>query len=426
VTAADPPPEARSHPRTGLRPARSARAPGRPGNGLILFAVLLAGLNLRGAIAAVAPVLPELRAELGLTPTTAGLLTTLPVLCFAALAPAAAWLGRAVGARTAVLGGLVAIAAGSVLRVLDGPAVLLAGTLVVGAAMTVGNVLLPAVVKSEFPARAGTVTGMYTGALAAGAALTSALTAPVAAIWGWRTGLAVWSLVAVLAAVVWLTATGRRPAGRAHGVAARTDSVPVRVWRSPVAWAVTVVLAMQSALYYAITAWLPSLLIDDAALSLRTASLAASVFQLLGIPGALLVPALLSRLREQRGLALGVAAGWCLVPLGLLLQPGAWPLWVGLGGVVQGAGISLAFALVTLRAADQDVVARLSAMSQLVGYAVGAAGPLVVGSLYAATGGWSAALILLMGVAAVLGVAGTVAGRSVVVGGAQVVAEPRG
>jgi MFS transporter, CP family, cyanate transporter len=380
----------------------------------VLAAILLAGLNLRGAIAAVAPVLPELRAELGLTPTAAGLLTTLPVLCFAALAPAAARLGRRVGARTAVLGGLVAIAVGSVLRVLGGPPVLFAGTFVVGAAMTVGNVLLPAVVKGEFPERAGPVTGMYTAALAGGAALTTALTAPVAALWGWRAGLAVWALLAVLAAVVWFVATGRRRVVTRPARTATGD--PVRVWRSPVAWAVTVVLAMQSVLYYAVTAWLPSLLIDDAGLGVPTASLAASVFQLLGIPGALLVPVFLTRVSEQRGLAVAVAAGWGIVPLGLLVAPGAWPVWVAVGGVVQGAGISLAFALVPLRAVDEDGVTRLSAMSQLVGYAVGAVGPLLVGVLYAGTGGWSAPLVLLVGVAAVLGTAGVVAGRPVTLG----------
>ncbi|SFF74842.1 MFS transporter [Blastococcus tunisiensis] len=387
------------------------------GNGLLLVAVLLAALNLRGAIAAVAPVLPELRAELGLTPTTAGLLTTLPVLCFAALAPAAAWLGRVVGTRTAVLAGLVAIAVGSVVRVLGGPVVLLAGTFVVGAAMTVGNVLLPVVVKARFAARAGTVTGLYTGTLAGGAGLTIALTAPVAAVWGWRTGLGVWSLLAVVSAAVWLAATGRfpppgdpRPDDRAAGPGVAS------VWRSPVAWAASVVLATQSVLYYAFTTWLPSVLVEDAGLGLSAAAAAASVFQLLGIPGALLVPLALARLRAQRGLALGVATAWALTPLGLLLQPGLWPVWVGLGGLVQGAGISLAFALVALRGADEDAVRRLSAMTQLVGYALGAVGPLVVGALYAATGSWSAPLALLVLVAAVQAVAGTVAGRPVLVG----------
>ena len=400
----------------------------RGGDGALLAAVLLVALNLRGAIAAVGPVLAELRVDLALSAVTAGLLTTLPVLCFAALAPAAAWLGRRMGADAALLSSLVALAAGTGLRVLDGAPVLLAGTFVVGAAMTVGNVVLPVVVKSEFRERAGTVTGMYTAALAAGAALTAALSAPVAVVGGWRLGLAVWAPLALVAAAVWVAV--RRPAAARSrdGLPAlpsdRPGSSTVRVWRAPVAWAVTVVLAMQSALYYAVTTWLPSLLVEDLAVDVGTAALAASAFQVLGIPAALAVPALLGRWGSQVGLAVTVAVGWALLPAGLLLWPGAWPAWVVVGGLAQGAGISLAFALVVLRSADGEVVRRLSAMSQLVGYAVGAAAPLAVGGLYAATGGWTAPLLLLVGVAAALCVAGSVAGRPVTLGREPSVRQP--
>lgn len=388
--------------------------PGRSDR-LVLVAVLLAGLNLRGAIAAVAPVLPQIRADLDLSPTSAGLLTTLPVLCFAGLAPAAAWLGRRLGSGTAVLAGLVTVAVGTALRAVDGSTVLLVGTFVVGAGMTVGNVLLPAVVKREFPARAGTVTGMYTGALAGGAALTVALTAPVAAAWGWRWGLSVWAVLAAGAGVVWVLAV--RP--RAVPVEQPRDAPSgpaVRVWREPVAWAVSAVLAMQSVLYYAVTAWLPSLLGDELGLDLGAAAVAATIFQVLGIPGALLVAPLLGRWRGQSGLAVVVALAWAVVPAGLLLWPEAWPVWAVVGGLVQGAGISLAFALVVLRSADDSVVPRMSSMSQLVGYSVGAVSPLVVGVLYAATSGWAVPLIVLLGVCAALGAAGVVAGRPAAVG----------
>jgi CP family cyanate transporter-like MFS transporter len=143
---------------------------------------------------------------------------------------------------------------------------------------------------------------------------------------------------------------------------------------------------------------------------------AASVFQVLGIPGAAIVPALLGRWGNQVGLAVVVAAGWALVPAGLLLWPAAWPTWVVVGGLAQGAGISLAFALVVLRSADDEVVRRLSGMSQLVGYSVGAVAPLAVGGLYAATGGWTAPLLLLLAAAAALCAAGSVAGRPVTLG----------
>jgi CP family cyanate transporter-like MFS transporter len=383
-------------------------------------------MNLRGAIAAVSPVLPDIRAELHLSPTAAGLLTTLPVLCFAGLAPVAAWLGRRLTPDRAVLAGLLAIAVGSVLRVLGGTPVLLAGTFLVGAAMTVGNVLLPAVVKREFPARAASVTGMYTGALAGGAALTAALTAPLATLGGWRLGLAAWAVLALVAAGVWMTAAGRgwrprdgaaQPSGPPARAGATEASGPrVRLWREPMAWAVTAFLGLQSVLYYGFTAWLPTLVVDDLRQDLAAASLAASLFQVLGIPGALLVPALVGRWRSQSGLGVVVAAGWLVPTAGLLLWPGAWLVWIAVGGVVQGAGISLAFTLTVLRARDEELVRRLSGMSQLVGYGVGAAGPVVVGALLAATGGWSAPLLALLGCAVALAGTAVLAGRPLTIG----------
>ena len=383
---------------------------------LALVAVLMVGLNLRGAIAAVSPVLADIRAELGLTPAVAGLLTTLPVLCFAALAPASAWAGRRVGARRAVLLGLLALAAGTVLRVLGGTWLLLAGTVVVGAAMTVGNVLLPVLVKRDFGSGAGTTTGLYTAALAGGAALTAALTAPAAQLWGWRAALAVWAVLALVTAVVWQAAGRRAPAADAVPPPAPTADDRVRVWRHPVAWAATLLLGTQSIAYYSTTAWLPTLLTEDAGTSTATAALAASLFQVLGIPAALAVPALIGRRPGQTWLALAVATSWGALFAGLLLAPSAWLLWTVAGGLAQGAGISLAFTVLVLRAADADVVRRLSSMSQLVAYTMGAAGPFAVGALYAAAGGWTVPLLLMVAVCAGMAVSGWLAGRPVLIG----------
>lgn len=405
-----------SDPATGppATPAGLWRVPG----GLALLAVLLAGLNMRASIAAVGPVLPEIREELALSPTEAGLLTALPVLCFAVLAPPAAWAGRRLGVDRALVVGLLLLALATALRVVGGSSVLLVGTVLLGAGMTVGNVLMPAAIKREFGVRAGRVTGLYTTALAAGAALTAALTGPLAVLWGWRVALGVWAVLALLASALWTASVGRRapapvPAAGRGPVAAAPDP---RVWREPVSWAVAVFLGLQSVLYYAFTTWLPTLLVEDAGRDLGDASVAATVFQLLGIAGALLVPAVIGRFPDQRGLAVVVAGGWATVAAGLLLWPGAWWVWTAVGGLTQGAGVSLAFTLVVLRGSDEDVVRRISAMAQLVAYPIGAAGPLVVGALNAATGGWSVPLVSLAACAVAMGVAGAVAGRPMPVG----------
>ncbi|WP_138734566.1 MFS transporter [Modestobacter excelsi] len=393
---------------------------------LLLAAVLLVGVNLRGAIAAVSPVLPEMRADLGLSPSLVSLVTTLPVLCFAAAAPAAAWFGRRVGARPSILAALLLLAVATVARVLGGSAVLLAGTVAIGLAMTVGNVLLPPVVKGQFGADAGRVTGLYTAALAAGAALTAALTAPIAQLWGWRGALACWAVLALVAAVLWQVAAVR--AGRARPVrVAPASTVGERgaaagpsVWRHPVAWAVGLLLALQTMLYYAVTTWLPTVLADRLHASVSTGAAAASLFQLVGIVGALLVPALIGRWRGQVGLGLVVGAAWVVLFAGLLGWPAGWGLWVTVGGLAQGAGVALSFTVIVLRAHDEGAARRISGMAQLVGYGIGATGPLLAGGLYGATGGWVVPLATLAGIGVGWTAVAAVAGRPVTIGGPPV------
>lgn len=402
------------------------RGEGRRASALLLAAVLLIGVNLRGALAAVSPVLPQMRADLGLSPSLVSLVTTLPVLCFAAAAPAAAWFGQRTGARPAILSALVLLAVATAARVLGGSAVLLAGTVAIGLAMTVGNVLLPPAVKGQFGAGAGRVTGLYTAALAAGAALTAALTAPIAERWGWRVGLAGWAVLALVAAVVWRIAAGRARPARPAPVAPASpvaEAEPVAgpsVWRHPVAWAVGLLLALQTMLYYAVTTWLPTVLVDRLHASVATGAAAASLFQLVGIVGALLVPALIGRWRGQVGLGLVVGAAWVVLFTGLLAWPAGWGLWVTVGGLAQGAGVALSFTVIVLRAHDEGAARQISGMAQLVGYGIGATGPLLAGGLYGATGSWGVPLATLAGIGACYAGVAAAAGRPVTLGGPSV------
>jgi MFS transporter, CP family, cyanate transporter len=359
----------------------------------------------------VAPVLPQIRSDLNLTPAVAGLLTTLPVLCFGLVAPTAVALGRRLGLYGAILVGCLGIVAGSILRVLDGVPLLLGATVVVGAAMTVGNVLVPVVVKAEFGRRAGKVTGLYTAALVSGAAISAALTAPFATLWGWRLALASWSVLAAVAAVVWWFAS---PHG-SLSMGTQKASLPARTtspWRSPIAWALGVFFGAQALLFYAVTAWLPTLLVDEAGLEFAAAGAGASLFQALGIAGTLIVPALVHRRPGQGWLAVAAAIAFVMLFLGLLLWPRAWVVWVAVGGVAQGAAISLGLTLVVLRAREVDVARRLSGMVQLVGYLIGAVGPVLVGWLYGRTDAWTAPLLTLTATALAMAVLGQIAGAN--------------
>jgi CP family cyanate transporter-like MFS transporter len=377
---------------------------------------MLVAFNLRAAIAAVSPVLPEIRADLGLSASTAGLLTTLPVLSFALFAPAAAWLGHRIGLDRAILFACLVIAAGTVWRVAGGAVTLLAVTMVIGAAMTVGNVLGPVVVKRDFTARAGPVMGLFTAFLILGAAAAAALTAPLAAVWDWRIALAVWALLAFVAALVWYRATrGRR-------LPAQSQVEPTRpavrgLWRNGVAWGITTLMGAQAAAYFAMTAWLPTLLVDEAGVDLGTAGVGQALFQVMGIAGTLLVSVLIRVRSSQVWLAVTIALGWAVMPAGLLVWPAGWPLLTLVGGTAQGAGIALALTLVVLRAHDSSVTNGLSAMMQLVGYLIGAGGPVAVGVLYELTGSWVVPMTVVIGLAGSMALSGMIAGRPVTVGG---------
>jgi MFS transporter, CP family, cyanate transporter len=388
---------------------------------LVLLAVLLAAVNLRGPIAAVSPVLTDVKASLGLSAGAAGLLTTLPVLCFAAASALIGQVARWFGVNRAMLVGLAGIVAGTLLRSVGGLPQLLAGTLVIGLAITIGNVLVPVVVKQNFGDSAPTVTGTFTAAMTGGAALTAAATAPLASLLGWRGALAAWSLLAVAAIVLWqYAAPGEPPFSEPLPRAQR----PAGVLRHPVTWAICIYLGAQATTYYAITAWLPTQLTDDAGLDPQVAGVAMSIFQLVGIAGTLVVPVLAGRSRRQSWLGAAVASTWAVMLFGLLVAPSAWPVWTVVGGVAQGAGISLAFTLIVVRARDADVARQLSGVAQAVGYSIGAAGPIVVGLVFQHSGGWTLPLVLLLAVCAVMLVAVTIAGRDVLIGEPAAVAAP--
>ena len=393
---------------TGTTPARTGRLRlRRPAPvWLTLLGVLLLAVNLRAAIAGLPPLTADLHADLHLDRGMTGLLTTLPVVCFALLSGPGALLGRRVGLEPALLLAMLAIAASSLLRTAAGLWPVVCGTVVVGAGITVGNVLVPGVVKQDFAGSEGLVTGLYTATLISGAALASALAAPLAhdAGLGWRGSLLVWGGLAGLAAAVWLPQLRVR-----HQPTARRSTGAGR-WRSPVTWQLALVMGTQALAYYAMLAWLPALLADRG-VSAAAAGWALATFNLLGIASSLVVPSLAGRRADQRGLGLLIALAWLACLAGLLAAPSLYLLWVVLGGLGQGAALSYALALIVLRASSPAVARDLSGIVQSAGYLLGATGPVLVGWLADRSGGWQLPLAFLCATVAVLAAASLGAGR---------------
>ncbi|NAZ80651.1 MFS transporter, partial [Kineococcus sp. R8] len=372
---------------------------------LVVLGVLLLALALRGPVVAVAPVVEQLSQDLGIGLGTTALLTSVPVLCFALAAPPASALTARLGPDLALLTAAVGVLAGSLVRSSGGLVAAFAGTVLLGVAITIGNIVVPVVISRDRAGSVGLVTGAYTASLNLGSVIATAVTAPLAIAAGWRGALllpAVWVLLAV---PVWIAASR----GRLHLVPPTVRREVARaaggsVWRRPAAWWLLVAFAGQGFSYYAVTAWLPSLLADELGVSASAAGRSASIFQVFAIAGAFAVPALAAWWGRLVPVLLLVCAAWLVLPVGLLLDPQGWVAWSCVGGVAQGGGLVVVFIAVVHQARDEADARRLSAMVQGGGYAVAAVGPYVVGAVHEASGGWDAPLLVVAAALVVMAV----------------------
>ena len=379
---------------------------------LLLLGLILVALNLRPALSSMAPLLSEVSGSLGLSAAQAGLLTTLPVLCLGLFAPLAPVLARRFGAERVVLGILLTLAGGIVLRSAFGQVGLFVGSILAGASIGVIGVLLPGIVKRDFAKQAGTMTGVYTMALCLGAAMAAGATVPLSEQLGhsWALGLGFWVVPALLAAVFWLPQVGEKHG--AHQVAYRVRGL----LRDPLAWQVTLYMGLQSSLAYIVFGWLPSILIGRG-LTPTQAGLVLSGSVIVQLISSLAAPWLATRGKDQR-LAIVIVMLMVLGGLfGCLYAPldGLWG-WAILLGLGQGGSFSLALTLIVLRSRDAHVAANLSSMAQGFGYTLASMGPFAVGVVHDLTGGWNALgwIFGLVGLGAII--AGIGAGRALYVG----------
>jgi MFS transporter, CP family, cyanate transporter len=360
---------------------------------LVGLAVMLAALNLRAPVASVGPVLPELRADLGLSGTGAAVLTALPVVCFGALAVVAPRWARRAGMETVLMVALILLTLGLGTRVWGGPVLLLAGAVVVGGSIAIANVLLPPLIKRDFPDGAGIMMGLYTMCLAGSAALGAGVTVPLgeAIGAGWRGALWIWAVPAALAMAVWLPMLKPRPSPTAPRTSPRSSLA-----RRPLAWQVTIYFGLQSLVFYAMLAWLPSIYREHG-YSPAAAGFLLSLCGLVQIPVTLLLPRFAIKASNQvPHIALSTATMGAGL-LGILIAPTSAPyLWVTLLGIGCGACFAMGLALFVLRTSRVTETARLSAMAQSIGYLICACGPLLFGLVHDLTHSWNASLAMLL------------------------------
>ncbi|MEV4429235.1 MFS transporter [Streptomyces sp. NPDC049602] len=393
--------------------------PGAPARtwalGLVAVGLVLAALNLRPAITSLGALLEEVSADLHMSGSVAGVLTSVPPLCFAVFGITAPRLARRFGPAAVVCAGMAAIFTGLVLRPFaSGTAAFLAASALALMGIAVSNVLMPVIVKRYFPDRVGSMTGLYSMALALGTSVAAASTVPLtdALGGGWRLGLGVWAVLAALAVLAWLPLLRDRSGNTVLPAPAAPEAgAPApRITRSRTAWALGVFFGLQATGAYITMGWMPQIF-RDSGVPATTAGVLLAVTMVMGVPLAFVIPRLATRMKNQGPIV--VALGLCGLTgyTGLFLAPaaGAW-VWAVLLGI-SNCSFPLALTMIGMRSRTGAGVVRLSAFAQSVGYLISIPGPLLVGVLYQHSGGWGLPIALMGGLMVPQMIVGTLAGR---------------
>ncbi|MEU2515187.1 CynX/NimT family MFS transporter [Streptomyces syringium] len=395
-------------------PVAAARRRLRAHPALVMLGIVLASLNMRAALAGVSPLLGEIGDHFHLAAAASSLVTTIPLVFMGLGSIFAPKLARRWGTEAVLCGALALLCGGIVLRVAPPVVALFVGCALVGTAIALLNVLMPGLIKRDFPDRAASMTALYSTAMILGATVSAASAVPLEnALGGWQGSLASWALLAALAAMVWIpqVVISRRGTGHGQPAAKPAAAGGTDLVRTPLAWQVTLFMGSQSLVAYVCIAWLPTIFTDHG-MSKAEAGLVFAFSTLVQMAGSFVVPMLAGRMRSQRLLAVVVVLFMAAGITGLLVAPvaGAW-LWAVLLGIGQGGALGLALTMMVLRTRDAHTAARLSGMAQTWGYLLAAVGPFALGAVHQATGGWNIPIILLLVVCAGLVMLGLGAGR---------------
>lgn len=376
---------------------------------LLIAGILLIATSLRVTFTGAAPLLDSIRADYGLTTAWTGMLTTLPLLAFGLFSPLAAGIARRFGMERSLFAALLLICAGIAVRSLPSATFLYVGTAIIGCGIAMGNVLLPGLIKRDFAGHVARMIGAYSLTMGAAAALGSALVVPIAMSGaGWHGALLALMAFPLIALLFWL------PQLRQHTPGTVTTARSLHnkgIWRSALAWQVTLFLGINSLVYYVVIGWLPAILISQGYSEAQAGSLHGLLQLATAVPG-LLIPIILHKLKDQRGIAIIVAIMCAVSAIGYWLLPQQAVVWTLIFGFGSGATMILGLTFIGLRAGSAHQAAALSGMAQSVGYLLAACGPPVMGKIHDASGDWHIPLIAVAVISLVMAVFGGLAGRA--------------
>jgi CP family cyanate transporter-like MFS transporter len=358
-------------------------------------ALIFVILNMRLAVAAIPPVVNQIEVETGLSSAAAGVLTAVPVFCFGAVALLTPTLLRRRGMSPLLMLTLVVLAVGCAIRLDSAIVALFAGTAVLGAGIAIANVLVPGLIKRDFPAQAAIMVGFYSLGISLSGAISAGLTVPLEHLFdiGWRPAVAIWGAFAVLALLLWAPQVRHEEPPRSGPA---DPAVGRALWRDRLAWNVTLFMGLQSLAFYSMLSWLPTIL-EDNGMSQVAAGWALSFSFFPAMIAALATPVIQRRIGGRPVGIIAMVLALTAAYVGLIVDPGGAPYaWAALLGLGQGLGLTLALGFIVGRAPDSHHAAHLSAMAQGAGYLIAASGPFLVGALHAITDGWTAPLIVLL------------------------------
>ncbi|QDQ02965.1 MFS transporter [Lysinibacillus fusiformis] len=380
---------------------------------VIIVGIIFVATNLRAPLTSVGPLVGVIRDNLHLSNTLAGMITTLPLLAFALFSPFVPRLGRKFSMEFLILISVIFLMIGIILRSLSGVATLYVGTAILGLAIAICNVLLPGLIKREFPTQMGLMTGVYSISMNLFGAMASGLSVPIAVSlgFGWQGALGVWGILSFVAILLWLPQM-KRMKGRTTSVPNQKVDGGVNLWRSALAWQVTLFMGLQSMVFYVLITWLPEILKQQGISSDQSGWLL-SIMQLALLPITFIVPIIAGRMSSQRSLVTIASILLLTGTLGLLYGSLNFiVLWVILLGIGGGCAFGLSMMFFGLRTVNAHQAADLSGMAQSVGYLLAATGPTLFGYLHDVTNSWTFPLLLLVCASVLLFIFGLGAARN--------------
>jgi len=389
---------------------------------MLILGIIFVAAILRAPLTSVGPLVGIIRENLHISNTLAGMITTLPLLAFALFSPFVPKLGRKFGVELIILLSLIFLTLGIVLRSLSGVANLYIGTAILGFAISVCNVLIPSLIKREFPNQMGAMTGVYSISMNLFGAIASGISVPIAVGLGfkWQGALGIWGILSFVSILFWLPQIKNRIGKISISNNQETTNSNVNIWRSALAWQVSLFMGIQSMVFYVLIAWLPEIL-SQQGISSNQSGWLLSILQLAILPFTFIVPVIAGRMSSQRSLVTITSILFLIGTLGLLYgSSNLIILWIIILGIGGGSAFGLSMMFFGLRTENAQQAAELSGMAQSIGYLLAAIGPTLFGYLHDVTNSWTLPLLILVGAAVLLFIFGLGAARNRYIGSSNV------